>query len=108
MGFHDVVGELQMGFNDVVGEFQMGFHDVVGEFQMGFHDVAFMPLQAGLHATFLKKCGSSYYLIIDTCLTTEVGGKQGHTPCKILSLQQSLSLCQSNLVEIIRLSQKWR
>ena len=31
--------------------------------------------------------------------------KQGHTPCKMPLLQPSFFLCQSNFVEIIRLSQ---
>ena len=35
-----------------------------------------------------------------------VGGRQGHTPCEILSLQQSLFLCHSNFMEVIRLSQR--
>ena len=33
---------------------------------------------------------------------TLVGGMQGHAPCKILLLQQSLLLCQLNFMEIIR------
>ena len=36
-----------------------------------------------------------------------VGGKQGHTPYKIPSLQRSLFLCQLNAMEIIRLSSSW-
>ena len=34
-----------------------------------------------------------------------VGGMQGHAPCKILSLQQILFLCQLIFVKIIRLLQ---
>ena len=36
------------------------------------------------------------------------GGKQGHAPCRILSLQQSFLLCQLNFMEIIGLSQRER
>ena len=32
--------------------------------------------------------------------------KQGHAACKVLSLKQSLFLCQLNFMEIIRLSQR--
>ena len=39
------------------------------------------------------------------CLKTVVLGKQGHAPCKILSLKQSLFICQLNFMEIIRMSQ---
>ena len=34
-----------------------------------------------------------------------VVGRQGYAPCKILSLQHNLFLCQLNFIEIIRLSQ---
>ena len=57
---------------------------------MGFQDVAFMPSQASFSTTFLKKCGRGESLGTTTCLKTVVGGKQGHAPCKILLLQQSL------------------
>ena len=33
-------------------------------------------------------------------------GKQGHTLCRILLLHQHLSLCPSNVMEIIRLLQR--
>ena len=36
---------------------------------------------------------------------TVVGGKQGHDPCQIRLLHKA-SLCQLNLVEIIRLPQR--
>ena len=39
-----------------------------------------------------------------TCLKTVVGGRQRHAPCKVLSLQHNLFLCQLNFNEIIRLS----
>ena len=71
---------------------------------MGFQDVAFLPSRASFSTTFLKSYGRGESLVTTTCLKTVVGGKQGHAPCKILLLQQSLFLCQLNFLEITRLS----
>ena len=57
---------------------------------MSIKDVTLLPSRASFHTTFLKNCGRSESLGITTCPKTVVGGKQGHAPCKILSLQQSL------------------
>ena len=62
---------------------------------MDFEDVTFPP-------HFFANCGS---LTTTMCHKTVVGGRQGHVPCKILPLQHSLFLCQSNLMEMMRLSQ---
>ena len=70
---------------------------------MGFQDVVFLPLCASFYTTFLKNCGRCESLVTTTCLKTVVVGKQGHAPCKILLLQQSLFLCQSIFIEILRL-----
>ena len=66
---------------------------MVLELLMGFHDVAFLSSRASFSTTFLTNCGSGERLWTTTCLTTGVGGKQGHAPCKMLSLQQNLFLC---------------
>ena len=71
---------------------------------MGYLDVAFLPFRACFPTIFLTNCGMGESLGTTTCPKTVVGGKQGHAPCKILSLQQSLFLCQLNFMEIIRLS----
>ena len=42
---------------------------------------------ASFYAIFLKNCGRSYGRGTATCHRTVVGGKQGHAPCKIPSLQ---------------------
>ena len=55
--------------------------------------------------TFHNNCGRGECLRPNTCLKTVVRGKQGHAPCIILSLQQSLFLSQLNFMENIRLSQ---
>ena len=72
---------------------------------MGFQDVAQLSSQASFPPTFLKNCGRSKCLGTTTCLITVFGGKQGHAPCRIFSLQQSVIWCQLNFMEIIRLSQ---
>ena len=51
-------------------------------------DAAFLPSRASVSTTFLKNCGRDDGLRTTTCLTTVVGDKQGHAPCKIISLQQ--------------------
>ena len=64
---------------------------------MGFLDVAFLPpSQASISTTFRNSCGGDESLGTATCLKTVVGGRQGHAPCKGLSLQQSFFLCQLN------------
>ena len=45
--------------------------------------------------TFRKQCGGGECFETTTCPRTEVGGKQGHAPCKVLSLEQSLFCCVS-------------
>ena len=64
---------------------------------MGVHDVKFLPFfpsRSSLStSTFLKNCGRGESLRTTTCDKTVVGGKQGHAPCKILPLQQSIFLC---------------
>ena len=72
---------------------------------MGFQDVVFLPSKPSFNTTFLKTCGRGECLGSTTCLRTVVGGWQGHAPCKILSLQQSLFMCQRNYIDTIRLSQ---
>ena len=70
---------------------------------MGFLGIVFLP-QVNFSSTFLKNCVSGEAFRTTTCLRPVVGGKQGHVPCKIHSLQQSLFLCQLNFIEINRLS----
>ena len=55
-------------------------------------NVTFLPSRASFPSTCLKNCGRGESLGITTCHKTMIGGKQGHAPCKILSLQQSLFL----------------
>ena len=64
--------------------------------------IAFLPSQGSVSTIFLKNCGEG--LRTTTCLITVVGGKQGHVTCEMLLHQQSLFLCQLNLMEIIGLS----
>ena len=69
---------------------------------MSFQDVAFLP------PLELDRGGRGESLRTATYLKTVVGGKQGHAPCKVFPLQQSLFLSQSNLMEIIRLLTRMR
>ena len=73
---------------------------------MGFLDVLFLSSRGSFSSTFLNNCGRSENLWTATCLKTVARGKQGHAPFKILLLPKSLFLCQSNLMEIIRLLQR--
>ena len=57
---------------------------------MGFLDVAFVPSRASFSATFLKHCGRGESLGTTTCLQTVFVGRQGYSPCNILSLHQNL------------------
>ena len=75
---------------------------------MSFQDVAFLPSRNSFSTTFLKNCGKGESHRTTTCLNTVVGGRHGHAPCKILSLHKASLLCQSNLMEIIRLLAKMR
>ena len=68
----------------------------VGELLIGFHDVVFLPSRASFSSTFLKNCGRGESLSTTTCIKAVVGGKQGHAPCRILSLQQCL-FCVSRI-----------
>ena len=56
---------------------------------------------------FVEKCGGGGSLGTTTCLTIVVGGKQGHAPYKLALLQQGLFFCPSNVMEIIRLLQRF-
>ena len=58
----------------------------IDELLMDLHDVTFLPSQDSFPTTFLSNCGRGESLGATTCLC----GKQGHAPCKILLLQQSL------------------
>ena len=69
---------------------------MVGEVLMGFQDVAFLPSPVSFSTTCLKNCGGGKNLGTTTCLRTVVGGRQRHTPRKILSLQQSLFCVSQN------------
>ena len=71
---------------------------------MVFQDVAFLPSQAGFLTTFLDNGGSLMTTTTTTCLITLIGDEQWHAPCRILSLQPCLFLCQMNFMENIRLS----
>ena len=70
---------------------------------MGFQDVTFLPYWASFSTTFLEYFGIDECLRTTTSFRSVVGGKQGHTSCKTLSLQQCLSLCQLNFMGIVRL-----
>ena len=72
---------------------------------MRFQDVAFLPSQA-IFPPHFNKCGRGERITATTCPKTVVGGKQGHAPWEIPSLQQSIFLSQMNSMEIIRLSQR--
>ena len=71
---------------------------------MGFMDVAFLPSKASFSTTFLQNCGRGEGLVTTTCLSAVVGDKQGHAPCRVLLLHQSLFLSQLHLMKVIRLS----
>ena len=57
---------------------------------MGLQDVVFLPLRASFYTTFIKNCGRGEIVGTTMCVKTVFGGRQGHAPCKILWLQQSL------------------
>ena len=77
---------------------------LVGELLMGIRAVVYLASSASFSTNFFTNCGRGEGLRASICLLVVVGGKQGHAPCRIFLLQQSL-LCQSNCVEIIRLFQ---
>ena len=56
---------------------------------MGFQDVVFLPSRASFFTTILTNCGIGESLWTNTCHKTLVGGKQWHSPSKILFLQES-------------------
>ena len=60
-----------------------------------------MSSRDSLSTTSRQKCGRGKILGTTTCPRTVVEAKQVNAPCKILLLQQSIFLCQSNLNEII-------
>ena len=53
-----------------------------------------------------KNCGMDENLWTTTCHKTVVGISKGNACCRIRLLQQSLFLCQSNVMEIMRLLQR--
>ena len=71
---------------------------------MGCQDVVFLPSRANFMGHFfsnvevVKPSGPP-------CHKAEVGGKSVHAPCKLLSLQHTVFLCQLSFMEIITLSQ---
>ena len=72
---------------------------------MDFHGVAFMLSRASFSSTFPKDCGRGEGLWATTCLKTVVRGKCGHASCNILFSIEPLFLCQSNVMEMIRLTE---
>ena len=66
----------------------------VGKPQMSIHYVSFLPSSANFCTAFIKNSDTSESLEIDICLRIVIGGKQGHAPSKIHSLQNILSLRQ--------------
>ena len=48
----------------------------------GFQDVAFLLFQASFFTIFNDNCGSGEGLRINTCLSTMIGGRQGHAPVR--------------------------
>ena len=78
----------------------------VAEVVMSYQDVAFQPSRARFFpTTFLRHCGRGEGLRTTTCLKLWLG-KQGHAPCKVLTLQQGLFLRPLNVMEVIRLLQR--
>ena len=69
----------------------------------GFSGCNVCAFQASFCTTFLIICGRCESLWTATYPRTVVGGTQGHAASKILLLHK-VSLCQSNFIEIIRLS----
>ena len=72
-----------------------------------------MPYNCGmamaLGPSHALKLWYGYGLGTTTCLIIVVEGRQGHAPCNILFLQEVLFFCQTNFMEIIRLSQScWK
>ena len=61
---------------------------------MDFQDVVFLPSQATFYTTFLTNCGRGESPGTTTRLKTVVGGKQGHAPCRMISLHKA-SFCVS-------------
>ena len=57
---------------------------------MGIQDVGLLSSRASFFTSFPKDGGRSKGIRKATCHRTVFGGKQGHAPTKILSLQQSL------------------
>ena len=74
---------------------------------MGFLDVVFLPSGDCLYVTFLKHCSRGYGIGTGICLRTVVDGKQGMLPVEYFCSNKSSFLCQSNFMEIIRLSHSW-
>ena len=77
---------------------------LVGEFLMGIRAVVYLASSASFSTTCFTNCGRGEGLRASICIMAVVGGKQGHSPCRIFLLRQSL-LCQSNFVDVIRLFQ---
>ena len=66
-------------------------------------DVVFLPTEATFPPHF-PKIVVEVSIWTTTCHKTVVGGKRGHAPSEIHSLQQILFLCQLNFIEITRMS----
>ena len=60
------------------------------ELLTGFQNVKFLAFRVDFSATFHKNCVIGEIFGTTACLRTVAGGKQGHVPCEIFSLQQSL------------------
>ena len=75
---------------------------------MSLQDVVFLPFRASFSNTFYKNCHRCESLGTPTCPKTEFGGKQVHTPSKMLLLKEISFLCEANLLEVIGLLTKMR
>ena len=71
---------------------------------MGFQYVAFLPSRASFFSTFLKNCDGVVSLGTTTYHKTVVGVSKGMLPVKYFRPNKASSFCQSNFMEIIRLS----
>ena len=57
---------------------------------MGFQNVALLLSRASISTIFLDNCGRGESLGTTKYLRDANGGKQGHDPCKVLLLRQTL------------------
>ena len=70
----------------------------------GFSGCSVPAILASFYTTFHENGGKVSPQAV-TCLKTMVGGKHGHTSCKIPSVQKIMFIYQLNFMEIIRLNQ---